>query len=40
MTKQKKTVGTSIMWFCIIMGVATVVAVIFYFIGREKKKHD
>lgn len=33
---HQQSVGTSVMWFCIILGVAAVVAIILYFIGREK----
>lgn len=33
---HQQSVGTSVMWCCIILGVAAVVATVLYFIGREK----
>lgn len=34
---HEQSVGTSVMWCCIILGVAAVVATVLFFIGREKK---
>lgn len=34
---HQQSIGTSIMWFCIILGVAFAVAVIFYFIDRKRR---
>lgn len=33
---HQQSVGASVMWCCIILGVAAVVATVLYFIGREK----
>ena len=34
---HQQSVSTSVMWCCIILGVAAVVATVLFFIGREKK---
>ena len=34
---HQQSVGTSVMWFCIVLGVASAVAVVLYFIGSKKK---
>lgn len=37
---HQQSIGTSVMWFCVIIGVAAVVAAVLYYIGRKKKGQE